>query len=67
MFLFRSQELSAALQLYQHAAGDGTVRSQLLDTRSSDTADAHAEAALKLAFLCNDLLQVCKALLQLLA
>lgn len=55
---FRSQELSAALRLYQQAAGDRAAQSQLPEAHSSETAEALAEASLKLAFLCNELLQV---------
>ena len=56
--VFRSEELSAALQLYQQAADVKLERPQQPDAAASESAQAVAEASLKLAFLCNDLLQV---------
>lgn len=52
----RSKELSAALQLYQQAAAVKLGGSQHPDPEGSQS--AVAEASLKLALLCNELLQV---------
>lgn len=65
----RSNELSAALQLYQQAAAVKLDEPQQAaavklgglqhpDPEGSQSAQAVAEASLKLALLCNDLLQV---------
>ena len=54
----RSNELSAALQLYQQAAAVKLGGLQHPDPEGSQSAQAVAEASLKLALLCNDLLQV---------
>lgn len=66
----RSEELSAALQLYQQAAAvklDNTQQAaaaklggsqQQAEAEGGQSAQAAAEASLKLALLCNDLLQV---------
>ncbi|KAL3131372.1 hypothetical protein ABBQ38_007687 [Trebouxia sp. C0009 RCD-2024] len=55
----RSGELSAALQLYQQAAGVKLDRGQqpAEEAASAQLAGVVAEASLKLACLCNDLLQ----------
>ena len=49
-------QLSAALQLYQQAADMPAEDEE--KQGGSGIAEAVAEASLKLAFLCNDLLQV---------
>lgn len=66
----RSEELSAALQLFQQAAAvklpaahqAAAVKlggsQQQAEGEGSQSAQAVAEASLKLALLCNDLLQV---------
>ena len=54
----RSSEVSAALQLYQQAAAVKVAGLQHPDPEGSQSAQAVAEASLKLALLCNDLLQV---------
>ncbi len=52
----RAGQLRAALQLYQQAAGINPEEEGKQEGTSC--AEAVAEASLKLAFLCNDLLQV---------
>ncbi len=52
----RAGQLSTALDTYQQAAsGEAEERDQ---QETTGYAEAVAEASLKLAFLCNDLLQV---------
>ena len=52
----RAGQLSAAFQLYQQAADMPAEEEERQG--GSGIAEAVAEASLKLAFLCNDLLQV---------
>lgn len=56
VLVHRAGQLSAALQLYQQAAEMKAEEEE--QQQGSDIAEAVAEASLKLAFLCNDLLQV---------